>query len=77
MFVCCMFQDSVEEERGGGLRGDDLLHILQQRLLPRPPHHPLILRAEKFQHQHVSFWWIKTIFRIIPIHNILIQWIGL
>jgi len=36
---------AVEEERGGRLRGDNLLHLLQQRSLPRACHRVQFLRA--------------------------------
>lgn len=52
--VCC-FQDPVEEERGGRLRGHHLLHLLQQHTLPGARHHRLLLPAQELQPHRVSF----------------------
>lgn len=49
------WQDSMEEEWSSWLWGNNFLHLLQQCLLPGPPHPLFLLPAQELQPHVVSF----------------------
>lgn len=51
----------MEEERGGGLRGNNVLHLLQQHPVPRAGHRRLLLPAEELQPNSV-----RVVFFLFP-----------